>query len=255
MFTAWLMGFARSGLGAGGFVVSPLMVLALGAKDGLAVIAVLMVPAAIIGCWQHRKEVEASLLKPLIPSAFLGTILGGLILWSLIASGEENEVHQRMEYIVAGLSLVYVALVSFREQITKFRGGGGPPKTNGIFSVGALLALSQTVANSGSPMMTVYFVRQGLKKDRFVAAQLYFLLVQNILKLIPFVALGILHLGNAGAAVMLFPITLLGSWSGQRFYEKSTEKSYFAWYIVLLVLGFLSSVILIWGRPNFLNLF
>ena len=39
---AFLMGFARSGLGTGGFVVSPLMVFALGPSDGLAVVAVLM---------------------------------------------------------------------------------------------------------------------------------------------------------------------------------------------------------------------
>ena len=49
VFTAWLMGFSRSGLGAGGFVVSPLVVLALGANDGLAVIAVIMIPAGALG--------------------------------------------------------------------------------------------------------------------------------------------------------------------------------------------------------------
>ncbi|WP_269537702.1 sulfite exporter TauE/SafE family protein [Cerasicoccus fimbriatus] len=255
IFTAWLMGFSRSGLGAGGFVVSPLMVLALGAKDGLAVIAVIMIPAGCLGCWQYRKNVDRKLLNPLIPAAFVGTALGALILWALIASGEETVVHQRMEYVVAGLSLVYVALVSFRDKIAQLGGGGGPATPKGVFSVGSLLALSQTVANSGSPLITVYFVRHGLEKKQFVAAQNFFLLIQNTIKLIPFVALGVLHIGNAGAALLLFPLTLLGSWNGKQFNRASSEKSFFALYIVLLVIGFVSSVILLWGRSKFLGLF
>lgn len=249
------MGFSRSGLGAGGFVVSPLMVLALGGQDGLAVIAVIMIPAGMIGCWQHRHNIERKLLKPLVPAAFFGTIIGALVLWGLISSGEEAIVHRRMEYVVAGLSLVYVALVSFRDKIAHLGGGGGPTTSKGVFTMGSLLALSQTIANSGSPLITVYFVRHGLEKAQFVAAQNFFLLIQNVIKMIPYVALGVLHLGNAGAALILFPITMLGSWNGKQFNRVSTEKSFFALYIVLLVIGFISSAILLWGRSNFLALF
>lgn len=249
------MGFSRSGLGAGGFVVSPLMVLALGGADGLAVIAVIMIPAGCLGCWQYRKNVDRRLLIPLVPSAFLGTAIGALVLWAMIASGEESVVHQRMEYVVAGLSLLYVALMAFREQIANFGGGGGPTTNRGVFTMGSLLALSQTVANSGSPLITVYFVRHGLEKGQFVAAQNFFLLVQNALKLIPYVALGVLHLGNAGAAIILFPLTLFGSWCGKRFSNSSSDKSFFTLYIILLMLGFLSSAVLLWGRTKFLALF
>lgn len=231
------------------------MVLALGGQDGLAVIALIMIPAGMLGCWQHRKHVDRALLKPLLPAAFLGTAGGGFLLWALFASGEEAIVHQRLEYVVAGLSLLYVALVSFRDKIAHWGGGGGPTTNRGVFTMGSLLALSQTVANSGTPLITVYFVRHGVAKPQFVAAQNFFLLVQNVIKLIPYVALGILHLGNAGAAVILFPLTLFGSWCGNRFSEASTEKTFFRVYLILLVLGFLSSVILLWGRSHFLQLF
>jgi len=249
------MGFSRSGLGAGGFVVSPLMVLALGAQDGLAVIAVIMIPAGLMGCWQHRKNVDRKLLTPLVPGALVGTAIGALLLWALIASGEEALVKRRLEYVVAGLSLLYVALVCFREKIAHFGGGAGPPGNVGVAAAGTFVAFSQTVANSGSPLMTVYFVRHGLEKTQFVAAQNFFLLVQNIIKMIPYVALGVLHLGNAGAALILLPVTLLGSWCGKLFYRVSTEKSFFVLYVILLVLGFISSAILLWGRSQFLALF
>jgi uncharacterized membrane protein YfcA len=69
IFGAFTIGFARSGLGARGFVVSPLLVLALGSADGLAVTAVLMLPAGFMGAWQHRKDAIASITKPMLPAA------------------------------------------------------------------------------------------------------------------------------------------------------------------------------------------
>lgn len=252
LLAAFLMGFARSGLGTGGFVVSPLMVFGLGGADGLAVVAVLMLPSAMLGVWQHRGEAGADLLRPLIPSAFLGTAIGGLLLWLLVTDGAMAVIHRRLELVVAGLSLIYVAMMALREQIARLGGGGGPPRPLGVFAVGTGLGISQTLANSGAPLMTVYFLRHGVDKGRFVAAQLNFLLVQNLLKLVPLLLLGILHLGNAGAAALLIPLTLVGSWLGQRFYRAASERLFFALYILLLVIGFAVSLLLIIGRARVL---
>lgn len=250
---AFLMGFARSGLGTGGFVVSPLMVFGLGATDGLAVVAVLMLPSALLGVWQHRGEAGPDLLRPLVPAAFLGTAIGGVLLWLMVSDGAMALIHRRLELVVAGLSLVYVALMAARNKIASLGGGAGPPQARGVFLVGAGLGISQTVANSGSPLMTVYFLRHGLDKARFVAAQLDFLLVQNLLKLIPLLLLGILHLGNAGAALVLIPVTLIGSIVGQRFYRAAPEGLFFAFYIGLLVIGFAVSGLLIIGRDRVMS--
>lgn len=254
LFSAWLIGFARSGLGAGGFVVSPLMVLALGAKDGLAVVAVLLIPAGLVGCWQHRKNVSMAILSPLVLGTLVGTGIGSFVLWALIHSGEEAAVEVHMEYVVAGLSLLYVALMMFHSRIAHWRGGGGPPQKTGIAMTGGLVGLSQTVANSGTPLATLYFVRHGLAKDQFVAAQNFLALSQNLIKLLPFYVLGILHLGNAGTALLLFPLSVLGSWCGKKFESASSERSFFILYTVLLIVGLVASILLLWGRNKFLSL-
>lgn len=250
---ALLMGFARSGIGAGGFVVSPLMVLALGPTVGIAVVAALMLPAAATSWWQHRSDAQPHILRPLIPAAFVGTAVGGVILWWLVSSGHLALVHRRLEVVVAGLSLLYVALVMLRKPLAHLAGENFKATPKWLFLVGTGLGLSQTVANSGAPLMTVYFLCCRIGKEQFVGAQATFLLIQNILKFIPLTLLGLLHLGNATAALVLMPLTFFGSWLGQRFYKSATESLFFAVYVILLVIGFVASVLLIIGRQTVLG--
>ena len=101
--------------------------------------------------------------------------------------------------------------------------------------------------------MTVYFLCCRIGKERFVGAQATFLFVQNIVKFIPISLLGLLHLGNATAALILMPLTFLGSWLGQRFYDRASEGLFFTVYVSLLVLGFMASVLLIVGRSTVLG--
>ena len=248
MLAAFLMGFARSGIGAGGFVVSPLMVLALGPQAGIAVVAAIMLPAAVTSYVQHKGQAKPELLGPLIPAAFLGTVIGGLILWLLVSDGEMALIERRLEILVAVMSLVYVALVSLRNRIAKMFSDLVSPTPKSLFIMGTGLGVSQTVANSGSPLMTVYFLCYRIGKDQFVGAQSTFLLIQNALKVIPLIALGMLHLGSLASALLLLPLTFLGGWLGNQFFKVATEKHFFGLYIGLLVLGFVASALLLIGR-------
>lgn len=253
LIAAFLMGFSRSGIGAGGFVVSPLMVLALGPTVGVAVVAVLMLPAAFTGYLQHRREAKPETLYPLLLGAIVGTLVGGLLLWRLAASGELALLHRRLEIVVALLSLIYVVLVVLRQKIADAVGAVGQPTARGLFLTASAIGGSQTLANSGSPLLTIYFLCYGVGKEHFVGAQVGFLLVQNLLKLIPLVLLGILHFGNATVALVLMPLTFAGSWLGQRFYRHANEKMFFGLYALLLVIGFVASVALLVGRVSLLN--
>jgi uncharacterized membrane protein YfcA len=252
-FAAFLMGFSRSGIGAGGFVVSPLMVFALGPADGLAVVAILMLPAAVTGVWQHRGEADPGQLRALIFAAVLGTFVGGLILWALVLESNMVVMHRRLEIMVAMLSLVFVALIALRNRIAQLTFGSGKPSTRGLFFAGTLTGITQTVANSGSPLLTVYFLCYRIARQQFVGAQVIFLLIQNTLKVLPLVALGILHLGNAGAAVLLIPLTMIGSFLGQLFFRKASERAFFGLYMGLLLIGFVASVLLLVGRDQVLG--
>lgn len=253
VLAAFLMGFTRSAFGAGGFVVSPMMVLALGGSDGLAVVAPLMLFAGSVSCAQHCKGIDRHTLTPLLISAVAGTALGGVILWQLVSSGEEAAIHRRLELVVGALSLAYVALVSLRDKIKAKQ--PHDPSPFHLFLAGGGVSLSQTVANSGSPIMTIFFNYHGWARERFVASQSWFLEAQNAAKLVPFVLLGILHAGNFGTSVLLMPLAMLGNWLGKIAFQRMSERTFFRAFTAMLALGFFTSALLIYGRTKLLALF
>lgn len=252
-FSVFFLGFARSALGAGGFAASPLIVLGLGGSNGLAVLAPIMIFSGLQSSWQHRKEIEWPILNPLLYSAIFGTALGGLILWGIMHVGDLKSIDYRMEIVVGGLTLLYVILIVFRQTIAK----GGPKRNPNWwenFAIGSTVGVSQVVANSGSPILTVFFLRFHIPKERFVAAQVLYLLAQNCAKLIPFILLGILHFDNFGTSIILLPLVFLGGWLGAIAFKHFSERTFFSFYIVALILGFIASTILIIGRSKFIAL-
>ena len=253
IFTAFLMGFARSAFAAGGFVVSPLMVLALGARNGLAVVAPLMLFAGAFSCYQHREGLKSDLLKPLLWGALWGTIIGGIVLWLLIVSGQSGEIHRRLEFVVGGLSLIYVLLIAFRSLIVPKEAHKIEPWK--VTVAGSAVSTSQVIANSGTPIITIFFLFHRIKKEVFVDVQAWFLEAQNLLKLIPFIWLGLLHFGNFGASVILLPLVILGNWFGLFVFKRFDERAFFRLFLVLLVVGLITSCILLYGRGSFFGLF
>jgi uncharacterized membrane protein YfcA len=246
---AFLMGFTRSGFGAGGFVVSPLMVLALGPVNGLAVLAPVMLMASVMSFAQHRRDVDRKLLKPLLSGALIGTAVGAVLLMLVLRAGEAATVHRIMEMLIGVLCLVFVMLVALRKKLSG-SDESTPPTPLGAGVAAGLVGASQTLSNAGTPIITYYFLRHGLKREHFVADQTVLLFFQNILKLIPFVALGILHVGNVASALLLLPVVVLGGYCGQQLFLRMSEAFFVRGMLVLLTLGFAASVLLLVGRDR-----
>ena len=54
--------------------------------------------------------------------------------------------------------------------------------------------------------------------------------------------------------MLLFPLTILGSWLGHRFFKRAKESMFFGLYVLLLILGFAASVLLLIGRAKVFGL-
>ena len=249
LVSALLMGFTRSCYAAGGFVVSPLMVLALGPKDGLAVVAPLMLFSGAFSCYQHRSGIKSQFIKSLVGSAIIGTIIGGFILYLIISNGSEKVVHKRIDIIVGIMSCIYVVLIIAKDHIKSIH--LKILRKWKVCLAGIWVAISQTVTNSGSPVITVLFAFHHIKKEDFVGVQAWYLEIQNLLKFIPFVILGILHFGNFSTSIILLPLVILGNYIGMKAYQKMSDRIFFISFTILLIIGLIVSVILIIGRNWF----
>ena len=92
---------------------------------------------------------------------------------------------------------------------------------------GILAGMSTMIGNAAGPVMTIYFLSIGFKKNKFIGTAAWFFLLVNIFK-VPFhlytwktINLSIIYFGFT-----FTPLIILGALSGVWFVKKIPEKPY-----------------------------
>jgi uncharacterized membrane protein YfcA len=107
-------------------------------------------------------------------------------------------------------------------------------------SFGVLGGLSTMIGNAAGPVMTIYFLSIGFKKNKFIGTAAWFFLLVNIFK-VPFhiyawktINLSIIYFG-----LTFTPLIILGALSGVWVVKKIPEKPYRIFLIFSVFLSIL----------------
>ncbi len=114
---------------------------------------------------------------------------------------------------------------------------GKPGKVAGALW-GCLSGFTSTLAHAGGPPFAVYLLPQKLDKTVFVGTSVFFFLVVNYVKLVPYHFLGQLNVGNLAAALVFAPLAPLGIWLGVWLHRRVSERTFYnVSYTLLLATG------------------
>lgn len=92
------------------------------------------------------------------------------------------------------------------------------------------------VAHAGGPPVSMYLLARGLSKTSFVGTTIAFFTLGNLLKLPPYLALGLMQPQALWAALALLPAAPIGVWIGGWLHERLDQKRlFFACYLLLAV--------------------
>ena len=108
------------------------------------------------------------------------------------------------------------------------------PLAGGICGAGA--GLTSFIAHAGGPPVAIYLLSQGLTKTSFQATTVIIFWAINIVKVVPYAALGMFTGQTMLAGVALLPAALLGAWLGVRAHRVVPEKLFFGLTYTLLVI-------------------
>lgn len=239
-----LFGLSKAGFGSGiGILATPLLSLAVPVTKAVGLLLPLLILADVFAFLHYRRRFDGRSVRILVPSACLGIAAGGLFFDYFRAS------RLTLQFSIGVLALLFVLFQALRSLILGALGERRPTRLEGIL-MGMVSGFTSTLAHAGGPPLLMYLLPQKLEKSLFVGTTVIVFASINVIKLLPFWVLGILHFGDAPTVLILAPLTFIGVRLGI-FLNKRFSDVWFNRLIYSML--FLTGVQLVLGR-NLLSL-
>ena len=223
-----LLGLSKSGLSGLGALAVPILALSISPLQAAAITLPIMVAQDWVGVYAFRREVDRRNLAILLPAALIGVLLA----FALAAKVSEDMVR----LAIGAISIGFVAITLVRDRWLAAK----PTRAEvapGLFW-GAVAGFASFVSHAGGPPFLVYAMPQRLPAPVFAGTSVLFFALVNLMKLPPYLELGLFTRANLMVSLTLLPLavvsTLAGVWVIRRV---PAEKFYAAVLVVTFALG------------------
>ena len=199
-----LIGISKAGFGAGvGVIATPLMALTIPTADAVALMLPLLIISDFVAIHRYRARYDRQILLIILPGALVGIACG----WLFFDYLRGNE--RILKIGIGCLALAFVAFQVGRTRLLRAVVKRKPKTAEGVFW-SILSGFSSTIAHVGSPPIIVYLLPQNLARDVYVGTTIYFFTIVNVVKLIPYAQLELLHVGNLQVVLLLLSVIYVG---------------------------------------------
>jgi uncharacterized membrane protein YfcA len=202
-----LVGLAKGGFSGVGMAATPLLALAMPPLQAVAILLPILLIQDVLSVWWYRHDWDAWNLKVMLPGAVIGVCLA----WALASVVPDDVVRLAIGLIGVG----FVLNVWFG----KVPPPGRPSAFSGVFW-GAGSGFTSAIASAGSPPFSVHVLPQRMDKLKLVGTATMFFAAVNLMKVVPYFALGQLSRENLMISATLLPLAIatnfLGFWLVRR---------------------------------------
>jgi uncharacterized membrane protein YfcA len=179
----FLIGLSKAGFATGlGMLSTPLMAQALPAREAIGVILPLLCLADVFTLAVYWRKWDLRLVAwPLA-----GTAIGIALATGFVSSISDLALRRSIGAIGLVLTLLLVVRNHFHPHVV-YR----PRPWHGVL-VGVAAGVSSTIAHAAGPILALFLLAQRLEKTSFVATTGVFFTANNLLKVPPYVATGLI---------------------------------------------------------------
>jgi uncharacterized membrane protein YfcA len=202
--SAFLVGASKGGLPMVGAIGVPLLALVMPPVAAAALLLPVYIVSDMVGLWAYRRQFSTRNLAILLPAMIFGVGLG----WAAARITEEWMV----TLLVGLIGLYYCATVLLRKADAPPRPADVP---RGLFW-GTITGFTSFVSHTGGPPYQTYVLPQKLPKMVFAGTSTIAFAVINLVKLVPYWALGQFNPTNLEVAALLSPIAIAGALIGYK---------------------------------------
>lgn len=223
-----LMGLSKGGFAGLGLLSLPLMALVVSPVTAAAIMLPLLIAQDVVTVWSYRREFDRRNLATLAPGAFIGVLAGYL----LAAQVSDAAVGLAVGAISIGFALRRMLGDRRREPVvTRARWGAGS-------LWGFVCGFTSMIAHAGGPPFQIYVMPQRLPPAVFVGTGAIFFAAMNLVKVVPYLALGQFSAANLLASAALLPVAVAATFAGVWLVRRvPAERFYVYIYWLLLLVG------------------
>ncbi len=215
---SFFVGCSKGGLPMFALLSVPTLSLVMPPMKGAALLLPVYIISDIYGTWIYRHACSRRNLLILIPAASIGILAGYLM------AGRTDEDAVRVVIGCVGLGFLALRLRA------RFMGAAPPRPADvprGLFW-GSIVGFTSFVSHAGGPAFRIYALPQQLPKMTFAGTATILFATINLMKVPPYLALGLIEAGDLGIAAALAPVAILGAWLGYHVTRIVPERIFFA---------------------------
>jgi uncharacterized membrane protein YfcA len=197
-----LVGLAKGGFSGIGMAATPLLALTMPPLQAAAILLPILLCQDVISSWVYRRQWSGWNLKVLLP----GSVVGVAAAW-LFAAYVPNEYVE----IAVGVTGLCFVLYTFLAHVPK-----EPQRPSAMMGMfwGSLAGFTSTIIQVGAPPYQVHILPQRLDKLTLIGTTIIFFALVNVMKLVPYFALGQFSTAGLTASIALFPLAVAANFLG-----------------------------------------
>ena len=222
-------GVSKGGFGSGAsFAATPMLALILAPGEAVGLMLPLLMLMDLAALRLYWRQWHWPSAWPLMLGALPGVLVGALVYGMADAD--------LVRLLIGGVALAFVAFQALRAggalaMRTRLGAGAG-------VVAGAVGGFTSFVSHAGGPPAAVFLLSRGLGKTAYQATSVLAFWEINLLKLLPYVSLGIIGRDTLRADLMLAPVAIAGVLLGAWMHRRMNPRLFFALtYSLLVVTG------------------
>jgi len=222
-------GIDKTGFGSATSVAATaLLVLILEPAQAVAIMLPLLVVMDFTALKPNWRKWDPAATKVMLIGTSIGAFLGAGVFFVMPADA--------LRLLIGVIALAFVAIQAARRSGLMAARGEMRDGLGYVFATGA--GVTSFVAHSGGPVASIYLLSKNLDKTAYQATTIVTFWINNLIKVVLFLWLGLLSSETVGPTLILMPVAILGVFLGVRLNRRLPEKIYFSViYLFLTITG------------------
>lgn len=219
---AVVVGLTKTAVPGIGILAVILMASVFPVRESVGALLPMLITGDLFAIYFYRHHAEFKRVLELLPAVVAGMCVGAFVLKILPA--------EHFKPVLGGLILGVLALEFGRH---RFNAQAISSRQWFTFLCGFLAGFATTVGNVAGPIMNIYLIGRGLRKEKFLGTIAWYFFIINSAKVPIYVALDMINLSTLKFDAFMVPVIVIAAVSG-RYLLKHISPDLFKILVLLL---------------------